>query len=380
MITNALFRAGGAAALFTNRRDLKSRAKYRLLHQERVHTGASDVAFKAMYHGLDEEGHPGIALTKYIPPEASKAIAKVLRVVTPRLLTASQKLDFTKHHLKKVLGGSGGKKAEGKKKEQVAAAATAAAAAAAATEEKKEERKDPYAPPPKPEDEWQPDYTQCIDHFILHAGGYSVLKGIQKGMHLPSDALLPSFATLRDIGNTSSSSTWYTFAYLESVSKGVKRGERLLQLGVGGGMKASAAVWKCLRDSKQSHPVWDHLEGSSVEHHELPRRIDETKEDAAAITAEVARDSEALAAARDTERNRKRAEAAALSAGAQAADAEAADDAGSSTGALRADSALEDEIERALPGQGSFASEGKGLVGVGGGGVPELEPARAVEA
>lgn len=367
MITNALFRAGGAAAVLTNRRDLKHRAKYRLLHQERVHTGASDVAFKAMYYGPDEEGHTGIALTKDIPPEAAKAIEKVLRVVTPKMLTSAQKLSFTKHFLKKkVLGGSSGSgsgslgSSKGKKEQ-------------ATTEEKDP----PHAPRPKPEDEWQPDYTQCIDHFILHAGGYGVLKGIQKGMRLPSDVLLPSFATLRDIGNTSSSSTWYTFAYLESVSKGVKRGERLLQLGVGGGMKAAAAVWQCLRDSKESHPVWDHLERRPVEHHELPRKIDETREAAAAITAEVARDSEALAAARDAERNRKRAEAAALpgQAGAGAAVAPE-DDAASSTGALRADSALDDELERALPRPGSFASEGKGLVGLGGG----VEPARAVEA
>ena len=219
MITNALFRAGGAAAVLTNRRDLRHRAKYRLLQQERVHTGASDVAFGAMYYGPDKEGHTGIALTKDIPPEASKAIEKVLRVVTPKLLTPGQMLDFTKHYLKKKLGGAGGGrgtgKGKGKKKEgaeqggagapaSAAAAAAATMAATAATEEKK----DPYGPPPKAKDEWLPDYTQCIDHFILHAGGYGVLKGIQKGMRLPSDALLPSFATLRDIGNTSSSSTW----------------------------------------------------------------------------------------------------------------------------------------------------------------------------
>ena len=199
MITNALFRAGGAAAVLTNRRDLRHRAKYRLLQQERVHTGASDVAFGAMFYGPDAEGHTGIALTKDIPPEAAKAIEKVLRVVTPKLLTAGQILDFTKHFLSKKLLAGGRGKGKGKKSEDGEQGATAAAAAApapaAATQGKKK-----Y--------EWLPDYTQCVDHFILHAGGYGVLKGIQKGMRLPSDALLPSFATLRDIGNTSSSSTW----------------------------------------------------------------------------------------------------------------------------------------------------------------------------
>lgn len=29
---------------------------------------------------------------------------------------------------------------------------------------------------------YQPDYTQCVDHFLLHAGGYAILRGIQKGL------------------------------------------------------------------------------------------------------------------------------------------------------------------------------------------------------
>ena len=39
-----------------------------------------------------------------------------------------------------------------------------------------------------------PDYTKCMEHFALHAGGYAVLKGIQKGMSLPTEMMLPSFA------------------------------------------------------------------------------------------------------------------------------------------------------------------------------------------
>ena len=357
--------------MLTNRRDLRSRAKYRLLQQERVHTGESDVAFGAMFYGPDEEGHTGIALTKDIPPEASKAINKVLRLVTPGTLTWPQKLQFTGHWLRTKLrigekGGEGkgtkifrgGEKEEGNKvKEGTKEQQQEGAAAATATS--KNQNNNNNNNDKKKKDRWlgwAPDYTQCIDHFILHAGGYGVLKGIQKVMKLPSDVLLPSFATLRDIGNTSSSSTWYTFAYLESVSSGVKRGQKLLQLGVGGGMKASAAVWKCLRDSREPHPVWDHLQRKPVQHEELPRPIDETRESAAAVAAEVAKDTELLAAARDAERSRARAEAAAAAAAAHTAAAAApakALAASASTGALRADSANDDEIERALSRPGS---------------------------
>ena len=40
-----------------------------------------------------------------------------------------------------------------------------------------------------------------------HAGGYAVLKGIQSRLNLPTDYMLPSFATLREYGNTSCSTT-----------------------------------------------------------------------------------------------------------------------------------------------------------------------------
>ena len=76
---------------------------------------------------------------------------------------------------------------------------------------------------------YMPDYTKCMEHFALHAGGYAVLKGIQKGMNLPDEAVIPSFASLRDMGNTSSSTTWYTIAYLESQSM-VKKGQQIMQV------------------------------------------------------------------------------------------------------------------------------------------------------
>lgn len=56
-----------------------------------------------------------------------------------------------------------------------------------------------------------------------------MLKGIQKGMSLPDEAVIPSFASLRDMGNTSSSTTWYTIAYLESQGM-VKKGHQIMQV------------------------------------------------------------------------------------------------------------------------------------------------------
>jgi hypothetical protein len=87
----------------------------------------------------------------------------------------------------------------------------------------------PPSPHLPPAPRYTPDYTKCLDHFALHAGGYAVLKGIQKGMNLPMEMMLPSFASLRDYGNTSSSTTWYSIAYLERFGM-VKKGQRIMQV------------------------------------------------------------------------------------------------------------------------------------------------------
>jgi hypothetical protein len=61
-------------------------------------------------------------------------------------------------------------------------------------------------------------------------GGYAILKGIQKGMRLPAEKMMPSFANLKDFGNTSSSTTWYSYAYIETVGD-VKRNHIIMQVG-----------------------------------------------------------------------------------------------------------------------------------------------------
>jgi hypothetical protein len=60
-------------------------------------------------------------------------------------------------------------------------------------------------------------------------GGYAVLKGIQGGMHLPGPKMIPSFAALREYGNTSCSTTWYVMSYIETCDK-VKQGDRIMQV------------------------------------------------------------------------------------------------------------------------------------------------------
>ncbi|KAG2441030.1 hypothetical protein HXX76_003883 [Chlamydomonas incerta] len=96
-----------------------------------------------------------------------------------------------------------------------------------------------------------------IRHFILHAGGARVLADLGSALQLDASRLAPSQNTLWDYGNVSSSTTWYALTHVETVG-GVRRGERVLQVGVGSGIKCGVNVWKALRDIHEVHDAWAH--------------------------------------------------------------------------------------------------------------------------
>jgi 3-ketoacyl-CoA synthase len=136
--------------------------------------------------GPDKEGVNGVYLRKDVPVQAAKALEACLRSVAPRILTWTQYAEAAYNLFEKAVLGR-----------DVA--------------------------------EYVPDFTKCIDHFALHAGGYAVLKGLQNAMRLPPAKMMPSFATLRDYGNTSCSTTWYVMGYMETV-EGLKNGQTIMQV------------------------------------------------------------------------------------------------------------------------------------------------------
>jgi 3-ketoacyl-CoA synthase len=81
---------------------------------------------------------------------------------------------------------------------------------------------------------------------VTSSGGAKVLDGIGKALQLDESDLEPSRAVLHDYGNVSSSTTWYTLGYVESV-RGVRAGQRVLQVGVGSGVKCGVNVWQVMR-------------------------------------------------------------------------------------------------------------------------------------
>jgi 3-ketoacyl-CoA synthase len=127
MVANAIFRMGGAAIMCSNKAKYWRTAKYQLMQTVRVHTGADDGAYGCMGWGPDKDGVNGVYLRKDVPLQAAKALEACLRTIAPKILTWSQYAEAAYNLFEKTVLG-------------------------------------------RPVAEYVPDFTQCIDHFALHAG------------------------------------------------------------------------------------------------------------------------------------------------------------------------------------------------------------------
>jgi hypothetical protein len=200
LIVNCLFRAGGAAVLMTNDRSV---AKYELVHAERTHAAAKDEAFTCMGNTQDALGNKGVFLERALLHVAADAMKANITRLCPHVLPLGE--------LRKAA-------------------------------------RDPA--------NYKPKFGEVFDHFLLHTGGPAVLGAIDKALGLTQAQLEASRKTLERFGNTSAASTWYTMAHAEHFS-GVRAGDRLWQLGLGGGFKCTSAVWKAVRAINERHPCWE---------------------------------------------------------------------------------------------------------------------------
>ena len=285
------------------RQKVTIRAKYKLQHFVKTHHGADDVSYRSMGMRGDsgqsqsqsgkegeEEGGGGERRAMYfggdVPRAASKAIDAVLRAVAPRLMSPRQLVQALLRLRREKRQRKEAEEDEERRKEKGLLPAVSRCRRGRGR---------------RPKSSSSPGFSfaSCCDHFALHPGVHSMLVAFMKGMRLPVHKALPSFASLRDYGNLSSASTWYVMANLEAAGPGVRRGERVLQLGVGTGVKAAACVWKALRDLKGvDHAAWRHLGGVAVEEKDLPLAVpDVLAQEAAARKKKVAAAAAAAAAA-----------------------------------------------------------------------------------
>ena len=225
LVSNCLFRMGGAAILLTNRRSERRRSKYQLMHTVRTHKGADDRSYRCVFQEEDDAAKVGVALSKDLMAVAGEALKANITTLGPLVLPVSEQLLFF-------------------------------ATLVARKVFKMKIR--PYIP----------DFKLAFEHFCIHAGGRAVLDELEKNLELSEWHMEPSRMTLYRFGNTSSSSLWYELAYTEAKGR-TRRGDRTWQIAFGSGFNCNSAVWRALRTivpAKEKNPWTDEI-------HEFPVHV-----------------------------------------------------------------------------------------------------------
>ncbi|KAG5554586.1 hypothetical protein RHGRI_012225 [Rhododendron griersonianum] len=225
LVSNCLFRMGGAAILLSNRSSDRRRSKYQLIHTVRTHKGADDKCYDCVFQEEDNNKKIGVALSKDLMAVAGEALKTNITTLGPLVLPMSEQLlFFVTLVARKVL----------------------------------KMKIKPYIP----------DFKLAFEHFCIHAGGRAVLDELEKNLDLSEWHMEPSRMTLYRFGNTSSSSLWYELAYTEAKGR-IKKGDRTWQIAFGSGFKCNSAVWKALRTvnpAKEKNPWMDEI-------HEFPVHV-----------------------------------------------------------------------------------------------------------
>ncbi|KGN59744.1 3-ketoacyl-CoA synthase 7 [Cucumis sativus] len=206
LISNTLFRMGGAAILLSNKKKDKQRAKYKLQHLVRTHMGSNHQAYQSVFQKPDEDGYVGVSLSRDLLQVAAKALTTNISSLGPLVLPYSEQIRYGWSWITKKIW-----------------------------------------PPAKGKEVYVPNFKKAFEHFCIHAGGKAVIDAVEKSLKLQKEDGEASRMTLYRFGNTSSSSVWYELNYLEAKGK-VKRGDRVWQIAFGSGFKCNSAVWKCISE------------------------------------------------------------------------------------------------------------------------------------
>ncbi|KAI4376322.1 hypothetical protein MLD38_014099 [Melastoma candidum] len=224
LVSNCLFRMGGAAILLSNKTSDRWRSKYRLVHTVRTHKGADDKCFSCVTQKEDPTGRIGVSLSKDLMAVAGDALKTNITTLGPLVLPMSEQLLFFATLVGKKLFKM---------------------------------KLKPYIP----------DFKLAFEHFCIHAGGRAVLDELEKNLQLSEWHMEPSRMTLHRFGNTSSSSLWYELAYSEAKGR-IKKGDRTWQIAFGSGFKCNSAVWRALRTidpAKEKNPWIDEIHDFPVD-------------------------------------------------------------------------------------------------------------------
>ncbi|KAF8392580.1 hypothetical protein HHK36_022925 [Tetracentron sinense] len=204
LLTNTLFRMGGAAILLSNRKQDKSMAKYVLQHLVRTHMGSDDQSYRSVFQEPDGDGHVGVSLSKTLLNVAGGALRTNIAVLGPLVLPYSEQFHYGWSIIRRKIWA-----------------------------------------PARGKDIHMPDFKKAFEHFCIHTGGRAVIEVLVDKLGLCKEDGEASRMTLYRFGNTSSSSVWYELCYLEAKGR-MKKGDRVWQIAFGSGFKCNSAVWKCV--------------------------------------------------------------------------------------------------------------------------------------
>ena len=250
LISNALFRCGGAALLLSNRpseRWLRGRARCSLRWTARTHCAADDAAYGSVFQQEDGDGHRGVRIGKELMEVAARGLALHLQAVGHRLLARTE-----------------------------IAALLLSIALAAVTRRLRRPAQAAKARCPSlgaallSSAVYSPCFSSPSLHPCIHGGGSGVLSAIQSALRLTDADVAVSRQVLHRYGNVSSASVFYQLQLLlepERAGRGdgsgggeqgageaaeqrpaaaVRRGHQLWLLAFGSGFKISSAVFDVL--------------------------------------------------------------------------------------------------------------------------------------
>jgi len=204
LISNTLFRVGGVALLLSNKPVDRWRAKYRLECLVRVHKGASDKAYHAVFQREDDDGKKGVSLSRDLMEVAGDALKSNLTILGPMVLPWSEQLKFFASVIRRKIESMQGKT--------------------------------------KRSPQYVPNFKKAFQHFCIHAGGRAIIDGMEQNLKLEPHHVEPSRATLYRYGNTSSSSIWYELQFIERSGR-MRKGHKVIQVALGSGFMCNSAVW-----------------------------------------------------------------------------------------------------------------------------------------
>ncbi|KZV31139.1 putative 3-ketoacyl-CoA synthase 20 [Dorcoceras hygrometricum] len=224
LLSNCLFRMGGAAILMSSRSQDRKKSKYSLQHVVRTNIARDDESYPCICQEEDDKKKTGISISRNILTVAGEAMKANLAMLGPKVLPFSQQFRYV---MFLVL-----QKMRILDKTRV----------------------------------YIPDFRQAFEHFCIHTGGKAVILAIEKRLRLRSEDMEASKMTLYRFGNTSSSSIWYELSYMEAKGR-IRKGDRVWQLAFGSGFKCNSAVWKCVASivTDQGNPWSDRIQTYPVD-------------------------------------------------------------------------------------------------------------------